>query len=454
MQLNEIIEENTLSAISRKTRLSIENLEKLFDHNFHGLRKVQALGFIAILEREYRADLSDLRDQCQAFFLEKDASNDPGHLLEPHASSSRRRPVIVESSTGRKGISFAKPFVVALIVAGVLYAAWQTYSDGMEPEDANSSRPNQESGFFVSIINQAKTWMGSQEASTEEEDVVFDTNETAVAEEQNTDENAFVIAEKPSQDQTNEAPKTTQNTDDVVQKVQEEETQKREQERPQTAEEQLLKLDDALATAAEENSSKSDVLATEVPSITSDAQKGTEEQNVIKEAAREEASTDTEADKPAEEASADTEAEKPADNPETEASNEISAQDEAARTQAEKEAALKKAAEESAVQEEAAQIKEAKAKIVVLKPRTKTWLGIVNLTNMKRRVATTKTPQTFDTAQGRWIVATGHGRIDFMIGETSKKFNDGKQHFLLIEKGSVKEIPHKRFQKMNKSKVW
>jgi len=68
MQLHEIIEENTLEEISQKTRLSAENLEKIFARDFGAFRKVQAMGFISILEREYHADLSELRSECVAYF--------------------------------------------------------------------------------------------------------------------------------------------------------------------------------------------------------------------------------------------------------------------------------------------------------------------------------------------------------------------------------------------------
>jgi len=81
-------------------------------------------------------------------------------------------------------------------------------------------------------------------------------------------------------------------------------------------------------------------------------------------------------------------------------------------------------------------------------------MGIVNLTTMKRRVATGQAPQKFDTAQGQWIVATGHGFIDYDEGFAHKKLNDGKKHFLMIRNGKVSEISHEEFQRLNKSKVW
>jgi len=60
MQLNEILEENTIKGISQKTKISENNLENLLAANFAALKKIKTLGFISILEREYKADLSVL----------------------------------------------------------------------------------------------------------------------------------------------------------------------------------------------------------------------------------------------------------------------------------------------------------------------------------------------------------------------------------------------------------
>jgi hypothetical protein len=190
-------------------------------------------------------------------------------------------------------------------------------------------------------------------------------------------------------------------------------------------------LDDAIAQATEENDSEEKPLSMET-SLAVDVP-SSEEQNTTGKDALEEDRVVAEA----------------------KAREEEVARQKAAEEQAMRErAAQEKAAQEKAAREKAAREKAAKAKIIVLKPRKKTWLGIVNLTNMKRRVATAKTPQTFDTSKGRWIVATGHGHIDFDEGVNHKKFNDGKQHFFLIQKGKVAEISHKKFQQLNKSKVW
>ena len=68
MQLNEILEENSIKAIAKKTNISEENLEALFHGEFSLLKKVKTMGFISIVEREYKADLSDLRKQAQEYY--------------------------------------------------------------------------------------------------------------------------------------------------------------------------------------------------------------------------------------------------------------------------------------------------------------------------------------------------------------------------------------------------
>ena len=76
MQLNEILEENSVKAISKRTNISEENIEILLASDFDRLKKVKTLGFISILEREYKADLSALKEQALSYYVEaKDEEN-------------------------------------------------------------------------------------------------------------------------------------------------------------------------------------------------------------------------------------------------------------------------------------------------------------------------------------------------------------------------------------------
>lgn len=74
MQLNDILEENSVKVISQKTKISEENLENLLAKRFENLKKAKTMGFISIIEREYNADLSAIREEAQAYYA--DAAED------------------------------------------------------------------------------------------------------------------------------------------------------------------------------------------------------------------------------------------------------------------------------------------------------------------------------------------------------------------------------------------
>lgn len=70
MQLNEILEENSVKAISKKTNISENNIEALLAGDFDKLKKVKTLGFIAIIEREYKAELGVLKEQALSHYAQ------------------------------------------------------------------------------------------------------------------------------------------------------------------------------------------------------------------------------------------------------------------------------------------------------------------------------------------------------------------------------------------------
>jgi cytoskeletal protein RodZ len=68
MQLNEILEENSIESISQRTNISETNLNTLAAGDFDKLKRVKTLGFISIIEREFKADLSHLREQALEYY--------------------------------------------------------------------------------------------------------------------------------------------------------------------------------------------------------------------------------------------------------------------------------------------------------------------------------------------------------------------------------------------------
>ncbi len=103
MQLNEILEENSIKGISQKTKISEENLQNLLNANFHTLKKIKTLGFISIVEREYKADLNALREEALEYYRQHEEDN----------SFSIAPPVMEDKKTKSKLFIFS---VLALLV--------------------------------------------------------------------------------------------------------------------------------------------------------------------------------------------------------------------------------------------------------------------------------------------------------------------------------------------------
>lgn len=111
MQLNDILEEHSIKAISKKTNISEENLEYLVAADFDALKKVKTLGFISIIEREYHADLGKLREEALEYY---------GATREV-TSITLGRPIVEE----KKGRSKFLLFFVLLFLG---YASWYFFT--------------------------------------------------------------------------------------------------------------------------------------------------------------------------------------------------------------------------------------------------------------------------------------------------------------------------------------
>jgi cytoskeletal protein RodZ len=93
MQLNELLENSDIKAIAKKTNISESALEAIFANEFCYLKRVQCMGFLSIIEREYKADLNSLRAAAEQFYANnyEDCSVALAMVDEPksHKESSR-----------------------------------------------------------------------------------------------------------------------------------------------------------------------------------------------------------------------------------------------------------------------------------------------------------------------------------------------------------------------------
>jgi len=59
------------SKIHADTHIALGHIKAIFEENYESLNRVQFLGFVSILEREYRLNLSDLKNQINEYYVKK-----------------------------------------------------------------------------------------------------------------------------------------------------------------------------------------------------------------------------------------------------------------------------------------------------------------------------------------------------------------------------------------------
>ncbi|RLA59281.1 MAG: hypothetical protein DRQ78_10805 [Epsilonproteobacteria bacterium] len=111
MQLNDIFEDNSIKTISSRTNISEENLKKLLEMDFEGLKRIKTFGFISILEREFKANLSAIKEDANEYYSE--------HYKDEHASMP------VAFTDGKEGKSKLFLFIVWVLLG---YASWYFFT--------------------------------------------------------------------------------------------------------------------------------------------------------------------------------------------------------------------------------------------------------------------------------------------------------------------------------------
>ncbi len=427
MQLNEIIEENTLPTISRRTRISVENLEAVFHRDWSRLKKVQAMGFISILEREYQADLSDLKADCRAYFAEV------GPLEEAE-------PLVVTPMEKENGGKLFRVLVLILLLIAA-YGSWRYLSAPMSGEsNATSSTPAKKEGsFFDSVLSMTEGWFTENDQGSGEQEVAVEeppVTQGAWAEENDSEKNRTSQSAESSQENAAEGESATadSNTASFGAGASEETEEakiitqvKKEQAKAEKLRQQSVQ--EPTAQPAEENLS-------DVSRMILAATAGGSEESPQKEQGAL-APTVPSMDQKSDTATA-TAGKTGKESSTAEASAEAAASQAPAAT-----------VQETVVQQQPA----VTDTLVVFHPRSKVWIGYTDLRTMKRTTKVTADDITFDTSKGDYILATGHGMVEFK-GKNTLKLNDGSRHFFKIAQGEVREISHEEFQRLNKSKVW
>ena len=95
----------------------------------------------------------------------------------------------------------------------------------------------------------------------------------------------------------------------------------------------------------------------------------------------------------------------------------------------------------------------ANTKEIKIVPRKKTWLGVINLDENKKRSLDTANSVTIEIGK-KQLAVTGHGDINLEIDGQTIKFGDDRPKRFLIEKDKVSLLTYDEFVALNKGKSW
>ncbi|MCK9454497.1 MAG: hypothetical protein WCY51_02775 [Sulfurimonas sp.] len=111
--------------------------------------------------------------------------------------------------------------------------------------------------------------------------------------------------------------------------------------------------------------------------------------------------------------------------------------------------------EESLLEPTLEKEQEIEVKPITLKiiPKTRVWLGYIDLSNHKKYQKIFSDELEFDTTKD-WLLAFGHGHIDIDINGEIKSFQDPKNIRFSYIDSELKEISFEEFKSLNRGSGW
>jgi len=97
--------------IYEDTHIPINQVQAILYENFDGMTKVQFVGFVSILEREYREDLSFIREKGLAYFDDQKAQND--------AEFAER--IFIEPEARKKKMIILLALLIVILLIGIFF---------------------------------------------------------------------------------------------------------------------------------------------------------------------------------------------------------------------------------------------------------------------------------------------------------------------------------------------
>ncbi len=134
-----LLKEIGLKNVSNKTFINLQNLTHLLNKDFEKLHKTKALGFIQILERDFKVDLKELREDYLAY-LNGGRRIARKHTLSKLSQTKSTSPSSLESESPKIKLG---PIILLLLASGLLYYLYHTATDDEEQiEVGNATTEN------------------------------------------------------------------------------------------------------------------------------------------------------------------------------------------------------------------------------------------------------------------------------------------------------------------------
>ncbi len=121
MQLDELTQDRSINTISKKTNLTVSVVEKLFNKEFGSFSYPQAMGAIAIIEREFDMNLDILKEECKYHFSQNPPKDGGISVLKPIKEDKPLIPKLITL------------FLLAIIVYGAWYFFVEYYNKQIIP---------------------------------------------------------------------------------------------------------------------------------------------------------------------------------------------------------------------------------------------------------------------------------------------------------------------------------
>lgn len=148
-----VLEKIGLQTVCKQTHIEVKQLEYMINNQYDKLNKINTLGFVKILSREYKLDLTDWLEGYYDYWAEQKDEN------EAHQTK-----IFVRAKSDRSYKKLAIGFLIFLVIAGIfgIFSVFKVDVDLLNILDQSKPKAHQTSSEFQSapIVQEAAKSLG------------------------------------------------------------------------------------------------------------------------------------------------------------------------------------------------------------------------------------------------------------------------------------------------------